>query len=61
MSKNSAVKTYKTAVRNINAYTAHQQEQNPRTFEAGYDTEEYSRLEQLVVEAERHVPWYRSL
>lgn len=54
-----AVEEHRTALKDINDYANHQHEQNPRTFEAGYDTDEYARLESRVAAAEQHVPWWR--
>jgi len=55
-----ALGDYKSALKDINDYTDHQREQNPRMFEAGCDTDEYERLEHRVAEAEKHVPWWRA-
>lgn len=52
--KKAAIARYQAALEAIRTYTAHQREQQPRVFEAGYDTAEYERLDREVVAAEQH-------
>lgn len=51
-----AVNAHKAAKEDLEDYSDHQYEQNSR---GGYETDEYLRLNQRVIDTEAHVPWWR--
>lgn len=57
--RQGSVRTYRQTLRDLESYTDHQREQNPRQYEAGVGTDEYARLDQRVTDAEQRVPWWR--